>query len=282
MAEGAAYRTSAAPAELASTCQLCGADGEVGASCVTCAVAMPCITCSCGAVNGVAATRCSRCSSSLPGDEHRGLACPRCTAPLTEVGVDPTTSVHVCPDCRGLFVTARAWHLLIGRADLVDALAARLPTKSDAPPDVRLLSCPVCALEMERMRFAATSDVVIDVCARQHGTWLDAGELSATTAYAQHRRSIGVEAAIAEADRLQYQLAHEQALAQVEHIAISRRLRGWPSAKEHKSPILALVVLGAIFYGPGCVRSCSAGPHGNYSPTHDNAEKSKEEIERSP
>jgi Zn-finger nucleic acid-binding protein len=39
------------------------------------------------------------------------------------------------------------------------------------------------------------SIVVIDVCTRQHGVWLDAGELGAALAYATHRTAICAERA---------------------------------------------------------------------------------------
>lgn len=198
--------------------------------------------------------------------------------------------MHVCFGCHGLFVPARAWHLLIGREDLVVTLAERVPAKREAPADVRLLDCPECAGEMERMRFAATSSVVIDVCPHQHGMWLDAGELSATTGYAQHRRAIGVDAAIAEAERLQYQLAHDQALAEAAErrrlvVTVAQPPRGGLSfLEEHKNPILACVALLAIFYASTHAWGCGARAREGHTPTliRDAAGQSKRELDTSP
>jgi uncharacterized protein len=252
-ARGADYRTSAVPAVLDSTCLLCGNDGEAGKACATCAVAMPRVICSCGELTGVAVARCPRCSASLDGGEPHAYACPRCASQLTVVGIDLTTNVQCCEGCHGLFVPARAWHLLMGREDLVASLTARLPTTGERTrTDPRLVGCPQCSAEMDRMRFAATSKVVIDVCPQQHGVWLDAGELSTATDYARHRREIGAEAAIAEAEardrvradldpaRLQHQLAHELALQ-----ARERGVMATPSATPapESNKLMSLVVL---------------------------------------
>jgi Zn-finger nucleic acid-binding protein len=53
---------------------------------------------------------------------------------------------------------------------------------------------------MDRGRFAATSSVVVDVCPRQHGVWLDAGELPDAVRYVEHRAQVGELGAQREAD----------------------------------------------------------------------------------
>lgn len=284
---GAGYRTSAAPAALESTCLLCGSEGDAEKSCASCAVAMPRITCACGAVNGVSATRCSRCSAELVELRAHARTCPRCAAALTEIGVDASTNVDVCFACRGLFVPARAWHLLMAREDVVASLAARLPAKSEpGPADPRLFHCPSCSAVMDRMRFAATSTVVIDVCPDHHGVWLDAGELTTTTAYARHRRAIGAEAAIAEAEardrprpdldpaRLQHQLAHQLALAARERGTMATPGAAADTGK--RSPFLLIVlVLIALYF----VYSFTFGArHKDEDPAQDAHGKSLKEL----
>jgi Zn-finger nucleic acid-binding protein len=286
MSEGAHYRTSAAPAALESTCLLCGTDGDAEKSCVSCAVALPRITCACGTISGVASTRCPRCSADLT-EGPQAYACPRCTSPLTAVGVDASASVHVCLGCRGLFVPARAWHVLMGREDLVASLAQHLPaTGEPTPTDPRLFDCRQCGAQMDRMRFAATSTVVIDVCPHQHGVWLDAGELTATTAYARHRRAIGAEAAIAEAEardrirpdldpaRLQHQLAHQLALAARERGTMTTPGAATDAWKRSPRVFIALAFVVLYF-----VYSCTFGAgHKHEEPTQDAHGKSVRDL----
>ncbi len=257
---GADYRTSAAPSALESTCLLCGNYGEAGKSCATCGIAMPFLRCSCGTVHGVAATRCTHCSLSLVDAELATSACPRCASPLAVIGIDLSTAVHLCSACSGLFVPARAWNLLMSREDLVATLAAQLPAKGPPrAPDTRLYGCPVCAGEMERMRFAATSTVVINVCPAQQGAWLEAGDLATATAYALHRRAIGTDAAIAEAEardrvrpeldplRIQHQLAHQLALEARERGAMATRPAA-PDTGKRSAFLLIVVAFIALYF----------------------------------
>lgn len=291
MVEGADYRTSAAPALLDSTCLLCGNDGEAGKACATCAVPMPRVVCACGELVGVATARCPRCSASLDGGEPRAHACPRCASPLTVVGIDLLTNVQCCEGCHGLFVPARAWHLLMGREDLVASLVARLPTSGEPlRADPRLVGCPECTAEMDRMRFAATSTVVIDVCPQQHGVWLDASELPTATGYARHRREIGAEAAIAEAEardrlrpdldpgRIQHQLAHELALQARERGAMAAsRPTPTPESNKLRSLVLLMLMLIALYF----VYSFTFGArHKDEEPTDDAHEKSQRDLKK--
>lgn len=255
MQQGADYRTSAAPgASVDSACLLCGAERSADQTCITCSVPMPRLTCRCGVINGVGADRCRECGAALVEARPHPRACPRCSTPLTEIGIDPSASVHVCLGCRGVFVPPRGWYLLLGRGDLVDALAARLPAAPAAPLSVlpAMFHCPECTGEMERGRFAATSTIVIDACALQHGLWLDAGELVAAVGYAKHRREIGYGAAVAEAEAVEREQSGydaEQARSELARLdavnardlpVIARQASGQPSGKSF------LLVLGAV------------------------------------
>jgi Zn-finger nucleic acid-binding protein len=94
-----------------------------------------------------------------------------------------------------MFVGARAWCTIVQRPELARVITSKLAPR-DAPPSelVRLLHCPACALEMERGRFGASSNIVIDVCTT-HGIWLDAGEVVAIADHAALRAKVGANAA---------------------------------------------------------------------------------------
>lgn len=133
---------------------------------------------------------------------------------------------HVCTRCHGIFATPRAWAALWRAPDAALDLERRFPPRA-GPSLTPLVHCSTCRTVMERARFAATSDVVIDVCERGHGIWLDAGELGRVLAYAEHKARIGEEAAQREADEawvrsnrseeLERKIALEVSLVQGEH-----------------------------------------------------------------
>lgn len=136
---------------------------------------------------------------------------------------------NVCTRCHGIFAGARAWARLCRAPEAAADLERRFPPPraQTAPPLTPLVRCPTCHVEMDRARFSATSDVVIDVCPRGHGIWLDAGELGRSLAYAEHKARIGDEAAQREAEEtwlrtnrsedLERRIALEVSLVEGEH-----------------------------------------------------------------
>jgi Zn-finger nucleic acid-binding protein len=78
--------------------------------------------------------------------------------------------------------------------------------------------CSTCKREMERARFAGTSDVVIDVCALGHGIWLDAGELGRVLAYAKYLETEGAEKHARDAE-LERRIVYEKSRVDAERAA---------------------------------------------------------------
>ena len=158
---------------IVSNCFFCGTAGPQGTGCPSCLVPIP----------------------RLTPDAAATYACPRCTTPLLALGIAPSATIHACPSCHGILVGARAWCTLVARPELAPAIAAKLPARAAPSSElVRLLECPACAREMERGRFGASSNIVIDVCLT-HGIWLDSGEVVAVADHAALRARVGVSAA---------------------------------------------------------------------------------------
>jgi Zn-finger nucleic acid-binding protein len=110
----------------------------------------------------------------------RGARCPRCELDMLAIAPDAGSVVHACPRCHGLFVPPLAWDYLLTHPERVDELEAKLPPAPASPAELLpRVRCPACTAEMDRLRFAVTSDVVMDTCIATHGSWLDAGELGA-------------------------------------------------------------------------------------------------------
>jgi Zn-finger nucleic acid-binding protein len=146
---------------------LCGSEGPAGSPCSTCTVARP-------------------VPSATP--PLHGARCPRCDVGTLAIAPDPACVVHACPRCHGLFVPPLAWDFLLTHPARVAELEAKLPP---APPDRAALfecvRCPACSVEMERIQFAGTSEIVLDTCVASHGSWLDGGELGAVVRFLDTR-----------------------------------------------------------------------------------------------
>ena len=110
------------------------------------------------------------------------LNCPRCrqtqTLTATELG-------HLCSACEGCWFSfeqfSQALHL---PREQLEASALQ-PTLNADSPDVNLdryIRCPFCDLRMKRHIYLMDSGVVVDMC-REHGFWLDDGELARLRGY---------------------------------------------------------------------------------------------------
>ena len=89
-----------------------------------------------------------------------------------------------CPSCCGLFLDKETF------SDIVQEMSERFerdPMPGSRPMPGRLekvvyLRCPVCGEFMSRRNYARRSGVIVDEC-REHGLWLDDGELRRISAF---------------------------------------------------------------------------------------------------
>ena len=111
------------------------------------------------------------------------LACPRCEGELRSRALDRAAVVE-CTQCGGLWLEPRTFDALCLRAER--QLEAEVPAdrpRGPAPADVaRYIPCLRCGDMMTRKNYAGRSGVVIDVC-RDHGVWLDHGEVERVVAW---------------------------------------------------------------------------------------------------
>lgn len=121
-------------------------------------------------------------SVGSPSPPEHPRACAGCGKPMDSLNVasdDEPFFVERCPACFGLFFDAGELEAIIDRdvppAQSIDHLAlARLAEQNGEP--VRYRKCPVCRKMMNRVNYGQSSGVVADRC-RDHGVYLDAGEL---------------------------------------------------------------------------------------------------------
>ncbi|GFE58043.1 zf-TFIIB domain-containing protein [Geobacter sp. AOG1] len=110
--------------------------------------------------------------------------CPRCAIPLQTIDLklDGRFLIERCDECLGLFFDPGELEALL-EATVANVFAidrSRLDTINTAlrPNDygVSYVKCPVCATIMNRINFGTKSGVIVDRC-KEHGVWLDGGEL---------------------------------------------------------------------------------------------------------
>ena len=108
------------------------------------------------------------------------LKCPGCSGDMPAVQVGATT-MHQCSKCGSSWLSPDAFGALCADKDargLVAAATGCLPGAATIaqPAPVRYVHCPECSKVMNRVNFAHSSGIVIDVC-KKHGVWFEKDEL---------------------------------------------------------------------------------------------------------
>jgi Zn-finger nucleic acid-binding protein len=110
------------------------------------------------------------------------MHCPRCTQPLLPSPFVEAGGLQVeglrCSGCGGRWFAPAALSRLQETVEVRLWEVRRVP---DAEAQQRAMSCPACGGPAPMRKVVAERDahVVMDVCPRCEGTWLDAGELEA-------------------------------------------------------------------------------------------------------
>lgn len=149
----------------------------------------------CGAVLPVGSLVCDYCETRQDIDlkgihEYTVTApeskrtCPRCNKPLATIDLDVGEKflIERCNDCLGMFFDPGEVEALLDKSvspvHHIDfsRLNAIIAAKRHADYPISYVKCPVCEKMMNRINFGSKSGVIIDKC-REHGVWLDGGEL---------------------------------------------------------------------------------------------------------
>lgn len=124
---------------------------------------------------------CARCGAEAKRelvDDTTPVPCPRCREAMQQLRLG-VTSVHECAACGGLWIDPATLQTLCDareeHAAVASVLAARIPSVGIIDV-VHYIPCPRCATLMNRVNFAKSSGVIMDVC-KADGVWLDRGEL---------------------------------------------------------------------------------------------------------
>lgn len=165
--------------------------------------------CNCGAALAAADVVCPHCHSRNAVDlmaikQFRLLeggcddTCPNCKIPLTLVALDGFNCVvRHCTECKGLFLGPGVLDAILKRIshevfeinhDRLDSIHQFLIKKDQ----VVYKPCPVCHAQMWRKPGIKGCSVVSDQC-REHGVWLEAGELTVLAEWLEAGGQLKVE-----------------------------------------------------------------------------------------
>ena len=111
------------------------------------------------------------------------LNCPECQSCLEEVVLKPSAlKVNRCPDCLGLFLPIGSLERILKNSSGAGSqvhhglIQDLINNPAFTPGVIRYRPCPQCQTLMNRVQYGDRSGVIIDEC-RDHGIWLDPGEL---------------------------------------------------------------------------------------------------------
>lgn len=92
------------------------------------------------------------------------------------------SSLRECPQCEGMWTPVETLQQICTQQEkqaAVLGMSAPQAAPLGVEKSIRYLPCPVCRKLMNRVNFAHSSHVIVDVC-KEHGTWFDKDELRRT------------------------------------------------------------------------------------------------------
>lgn len=110
--------------------------------------------------------------------------CPRCSIPLRTIDLNLSGRflIERCDECLGLFFDPNELEALLETtvSNVFEINKSRLDTnkvaKRTGEQGAFYIKCPICSKIMNRVNFGTNSGVIVDRC-KEHGVWLDGGEL---------------------------------------------------------------------------------------------------------
>jgi Zn-finger nucleic acid-binding protein len=135
----------------------------------------------------VGAKFCSHCGASAARTEVASAdkqLCPRCQVDMQAVTIG-SSSLRECSQCQGVWADVSTFQQICADQEKQAAVLGMPAPPSETvgvEKNIRYVPCPMCHKLMNRVNFAHSSNVVVDVC-KAHGTWFDKDELRRTVEF---------------------------------------------------------------------------------------------------
>lgn len=107
------------------------------------------------------------------------MNCPRCQKALVPGRISEHSileTVQVCEACKGTFIGPEALHGVEIQQQGAIFEFRRIPGAAEQQVP---LTCPACAITMEKVTSERDAKVIMDYCPKCQHTWLDGGEIKA-------------------------------------------------------------------------------------------------------
>ena len=192
---------------------------------------------------------CAKCGAEAVRelvDDAVPLHCPRCRETMQGMQLG-TIRVSECAECGGLWLDPAVLQTLCNdrqqHSDVIATLSARAAPRNVIADVVRYVPCPTCAKLMNRTNFSHISGVIIDVC-RDHGIWLDRGELEHIIQFVESgglakQREREIEQLAEENRRLRALESRSSTMAYQGEDMRPVRMRGASASEENMDGVLA-------------------------------------------
>jgi len=167
-------------------CPMCGAAcASAATECEHCGARLAIVACpSCFGMIFSGSKFCPHCGAKVErteGNEDTLRPCPRCRVPLSAIVLGSTKALE-CPRCSGLWINTATFNEIC--ADREKQAAVIGENSESLHPDlpcpsldsIHYVPCPVCTKLMNRVNFARSSGVILDIC-KADGVWFDRDEL---------------------------------------------------------------------------------------------------------
>ena len=103
------------------------------------------------------------------------MNCPVCHISMLDIEYN-TIELDYCEKCKGVWLDAGELELLL-ESDKPDIFIREMLAKSEAQCVEECRKCPLCARKMKKSLLGQEPAVLVDVCSRGEGIWLDGGEV---------------------------------------------------------------------------------------------------------
>jgi Zn-finger nucleic acid-binding protein len=115
------------------------------------------------------------------------MICPKCRQDtLTSFGQMEGVDIDFCSGCKGIWYDKGELAFYVEAGDDVPDLAATLSAGRPAG-----CACPRCQVELIESHYVPGEPLLIDICPRCHGVFLDRGELPQVEKLAAQRGGLG-------------------------------------------------------------------------------------------